>query len=354
MSTPDQDAVMEFAGQVGAELAAASSVALAVLGDRLGLYRALAEAGPATASALAARTGCAERYVREWLANQAAGRWVDYDANSGRFSLPAAHRPVLADDSSPAFLLGSAQVTAAMFAGLDQLSEAFRTGRGIPWEQQHADLHEGGERFFRTACGPYLPTWIAALDGLTGRLQQGGHIVDLGCGRGWATRALAEAFPRARVTGVDAHEPSVEQARLAADQAGLAHRTWFVAMDAGLWQGPPADLVCLIDCLHDMGDPVAVTRAALASLTPGGAVLLVEPWSSDRLEDNLNWVGRAYYAGSTAFCTPAALAQDGGWALGNQAGEARLRDVLARAGAGHVQRVDATPFQLVLEARPAA
>jgi SAM-dependent methyltransferase len=348
---PAVEDVMAFAMQVGEDLAAASSTAMAVLGDRLGLYRDLAGAGAVTAAELAARSGCAERYVREWLASQVAGGWVLYDADSKRFTLPPAHAAVLAHESSPAFLLGSAQVTAALFAGLDRLGDAFRTGEGIAWGDHHRDLHEGVERFFRAACEAQLPLWIGELGEVAGRLASGGTIVDLGCGRGAAALAIARAFPAARVTGVDTHDESIEHARRAAGSAGLGDRVSFLVQNAGAFDGYDADLVCMLDCLHDMGDPVAAVRQARTALGENGVLLIVEPMAADRLEDNVGWVARGYYATSTAFCTPCALAQEGGWALGNQAGEQRLRNVLARGGMTEVEHLAATPFQLVLQAR---
>lgn len=355
MSTLQQEQVTSeqvelFAGQVAEELSAAYGTALAVLGDRLGLYRALAEAGPATSSELAARSGCAERYVREWLGSQVAGGWVTVDGDSGRFALPPAHVPVLVEPS-PAFLLGSAQMAAALFTGLDRLAAAFRSGEGIAWGAQHPDLHEGGARFFRTAAEPYLSDWVEALEGVAELLRGGGRLVELGCGRGSGALALAHAFPQAAVLGVDVHAASVEHARAAAAAAGLAERVRFTTAAAQEWHDSGVHLVCLLDCLHDMGNPVAVAQRAAEALAPGGAVLVVEPMAGDRVEDNVNPVSRAYYAGSTGFCTANALAQEGGWALGAQAGEARLREVLEQGGLTRVRRVAATPFQLVLEAR---
>lgn len=355
MSTMDEqvgiDEVMTFAMRVGEDLAIGASTAMVVLGDRLGLYRGLADAGAVTPAELATRTGCAERYVREWLAGQVAAGWIAFDGDSGRFELPPAHVPVLADEDSPAFLLGSAQVTAALFAGLHRLAGAFRTGEGIAWGEQHEDLHEGAERFFRAACQPQLAQWVDELDGIAERLRAGGAILDIGCGRGSAALALAQAFPRARVTGIDAHSESVRHATESARAAGLTDRVSFVEAAAEGWLGEGADLVCMLDCLHDMGDPVKAVERAREMLKPGGALLVVEPAAADRLEDNRSWVARGYYATSTAFCTPCALAQQGGWALGNQAGEARLRDVLARAGMTRVRAAARTPFQLVVEAR---
>jgi SAM-dependent methyltransferase len=345
------EAVGEFVGTVGAELGAAAGTAMAILGDRLGLYRTLAAGDALTSSELAARSGCAERYVREWLCNQAAGGWVSYEAETERFSLPPAHAAVVADEDSPAFLGGSIQSIGAIFRSLDMLAEAFRTGEGIGWGEHHADLHEGAARFFRTACQSQLAAWVEQLDGVAERLRARGRIADVGCGQGGAAIVLAEAFPTARVVGLDSHGPSVERARAAAAAAGVAERVSFRAAQAQEVEPETFDLVMMLDCLHDMGDPVAAAAAARRALAADGSLLVVEPAAGDRLTDNFNPVGRTYYASSTAFCTPCALSQDGGWALGNQAGESRLRDVLTQAGFQTVRLVLQTPYQLVLEAR---
>jgi 2-polyprenyl-3-methyl-5-hydroxy-6-metoxy-1,4-benzoquinol methylase len=345
------EAVEEFMVTVGVELGAAASAAMAFLGDRLGLYRALASGGGLTSVELASRTGCAERYVREWLCNQAAGAWVDYDEETERFSLPAAHAAVIAYEESPAFLGGSIQATGAIFRSLDMLGDAFRTGEGIGWGEHHSDLHEGAARFFKTACQALLPGWIEELDGVASRLRAGGRIADVGCGQGGAALTLAGGFSVASVVGIDSHGPSVDRARAAASASGVSDRVAFRAGRAEDLEAGGFDLVMMLDCLHDMGDPVAAASAACRALAEGGALLVVEPAAGDRLRDNFNPVGRMYYASSTAFCTPCALSQEGGWALGNQAGEARLRDVLSQGGFNAVRRVAATPYQLVLEAR---
>lgn len=349
-SKPAADSVEQFLGTVSVELAAAASAAMAILGDRLGLYRSMAAGGAMTSTELAARSGCAERYVREWLCNQAAGGWIEYDEESERFRLPDAHAAVVADEGSPVFLGGSIQCVGAIFRSLDMLADAFRTGEGIGWGEHHSDLHEGAARFFRTACQSQLSRWVEQLDGVADRLRVGGRIADVGCGQGGAAVTLAQAFPSARVTGVDSHGPSVERARAAAAAEGVADRVAFRVARADELERDEFDLAMMLDCLHDMGDPVSAAAAARNSLRPGGTLLVVEPAAGDRLSENFNPVGRMYYASSTAFCMPCALSQDGGWALGNQAGEARLRDVLARAGFDSVLRVDATPFQLVLAA----
>jgi 2-polyprenyl-3-methyl-5-hydroxy-6-metoxy-1,4-benzoquinol methylase len=344
------DSVEQFLGTVSVELAAAASTAMAIVGDRLGLYRSIAAGGAMTSAELAARSGCAERYVREWLCNQAAGGWIDYDEESERFRLSEAHAAVVANEDSPVFLGGSIQCVGAIFRSLDMLVDAFRTGEGIGWGEHHSDLHEGAARFFRTACQSQLPHWVEQLGGVADRLRAGGRIADVGCGQGGAAVTLARAFPSTRVTGVDSHGPSVERARAAAAGGGVADRVAFRVARADELERDEFDLAMMLDCLHDMGDPVAAAAAARNSLRPGGTLLVVEPAAGDRLSENFNPVGRMYYASSTAFCMPCALSQDGGWALGNQAGEARLRDVLARSGFDSVRRVDATPFQLVLAA----
>jgi SAM-dependent methyltransferase len=348
---PSAEAIGEFIGVVGEEVGAAASTAMAILGDRLGLYRTLASGGALTSSELAARAGCAERYVREWLCNQAAGGWISYEPATERFSLPPAHAAVVADEASPAFLGGSIQSIGAIYRSLDLLTEAFRSGEGIGWGEHHADLHEGAARFFRTACQAQLPEWVEQLEGVADRLRARGRIADIGCGQGGAAIALASAFPAARVLGIDAHGPSIERARAAAAAAGLGERVAFRVAEAQEIEPDRFDLVMMLDCLHDMGDPVGAASAARHALAPDGSLLVVEPAAADRLTDNLNPISRTYYASSTAFCTPCALAQEGGWALGNQAGEARLRDVLATAGFATVRQVAQTPYQLVLEAR---
>ncbi len=350
-SVVDVAAVEEFVGVVGVELAAAASTAMAIVGDRLGLYRSLSAGGALTSSELAARTGCAERYVREWLCNQAAGGWLFYEEETERFRLPEAHAVVIAQEGSPAFLGGSIQSVGAVFRSVDMLCEAFRTGEGIGWGEHHSDLHEGAARFFRMACQTQLEGWVEQLDGVGARLRDRGRIVDVGCGLGGAAVTLAKAFPNAEVLGIDSHGPSIERARAAAAAEGVADRVAFRVGPAGEVEPAGFDLVMMLDCLHDMGDPVAGALAARRGLVAGGALLVVEPAAGDRLSENFNPVGRMYYATSTAFCTPCALSQDGGWALGNQAGEARMTDVLERAGFERVRKVAATPFQLVLEAR---
>lgn len=349
------EAAGQFAGVVAAELGAAASLAMAVLGDRLGLFEAMAVAGPLTPSELAARSGCAERYIREWLCSQAAGGWVHFDVETERFELPASHAAALVDEASPTFLAGSIQLLNALYASVDRLAETFRTGEGIGWGEHHSDLHGAVGRFSRTLIAPMLPSWIDASGEPAGRLQDGGRILDLGCGHGSVLLALAHAYPDARLDGVDSHAASVEVAQDNIVRAGFDHRVAAHVADAG---NPPAgadgcyDLVLLVDSLHDMGDPVAAATAARRALAPGGAVLIVEPVSSDRQVDNFNPVGRYYYAISTAFCLPAALSQAGGWALGNQSGPSRVVEICRQAGLATVVAQEPTPFNMVFTARP--
>jgi 2-polyprenyl-3-methyl-5-hydroxy-6-metoxy-1,4-benzoquinol methylase len=348
----DASAVEEFMGTVAVELAAAASAAMAIVGDRLGLYEALAASNWVTSSELAARTGCSERYVREWLANQAAGGWVAFDEDRERFSLPVAHRAVIADEASPAFLGGSLQVVGAIYRSLDLLCEAFRTGEGIGWGEHHTDLHDGAARFFRTACQTYLAGWVETIEDVADRLRAGGRIADVGCGQGGAALVLAKAFPTSEVVGMDTHGSSLERARAATAREGLSERVAFRLADSGELEQGRFDLVTMLDCLHDMGNPVGAAEAARGALADGGALLVVEPAAGDRLSDNFNPTGRMYYASSTAFCLPCALAQDGDWALGNQSGEAQLRDIFRLAGFTRVRTLADTPFQLIFEVRP--
>jgi 2-polyprenyl-3-methyl-5-hydroxy-6-metoxy-1,4-benzoquinol methylase len=351
----DAAAIGEFAGVVAGELAAASSMAMAVLGDRLGLFEALAVAGPVTSPELAARVGCAERYVREWLFSQAAGGWLRYDEDTERFELPRAHAAVLVDESSGAFMGASIQLLDALYRSLDRLSETFQTGAGTGWDQHHPSLHQGVARFSRAFFPMMLPAWIEATGSPADRLRSGGRALDLGCGHGSLLVSLARAFPTASVTGVDVHAPSVDAARRNVADAGLSDQVSVHVADAAaasrVAEGP-YDLVLLVDALHDMGDPVSVLAAARRVLAPGGAVLIVEPMSSDCPAENFNPTGRYYYAISTAFCMPSALSQSGGWALGNQGGPARVVDICTKAGLHDVQAHEPTPFNMVFTARP--
>ena len=349
----DQTKLEEFLGTAVAEAAAAESAACCYIGDVLGLYEAMAGAGPLTAAELAARTGTHERYVHEWLANQAAGGYVTYDADRGTFELPAEHAAVLADADSPTYLSGIFEVIAAVWAGADRTVEAFRSGEGVGWHEHDPRLFGGVERIFAPIYRSQLvQEWIPALDGLDERLAAGARVADVGCGHGASTVTMAQAYPAARFVGFDYHAESIATAAKAAAHAGVGDRAAFEVASADSFGGDGYDLVCFFDCLHDMGDPVRAAAHARDALADDGTLLLVEPMAGDDLADNLNPVSRLFYAGSVFLCTPSSLAQDGALGLGAQAGEARLREVLAAAGFTHTRRAAATPFNLVIEARP--
>ena len=349
----DPDGLQAFLGSVAADVAAAQSAVLAHLGDTLGLYTAMAGAGPVTPAELAGRTGTHERYVREWLCNQAAGGYVGYDAGQGTFELPPEQAAVLAEPTSPVYLPGLFEITAAMWSAAERLAGAFRTGEGIAWGEHEPRLFRGVERLYGPMYRSLLTTeWIPALDGVEEQLRAGVRVADVGCGRGVSTVAMATAYPSSRFTGFDAHAPSVAAASRAAAEAGVGDRVAFEVADADALPPDRFDVVVLLDCLHDMGDPVGVARHLRDRLAEGGTVLLVEPMAGDDLVDNLHPVGRLAYAVSTAVCTPSSLSQPGRSGLGAQAGQRRLAEVLGAAGFSHVRRAAETPFTMVLEVRP--
>ena len=353
-TSPIDEARLEaFIGQAVADMGAAISGLLLHIGDRLGLYQAMAGAGPVTPAELAVRTDTAERYVREWLGNQAAGGYVVYDPADGTFELPAEQAMVVADEDSPVFLAGAFQAIASCYADHGLLVDAFRTGAGVGWEQHDDRLFSGVLRFFRPGYAAHLVShWLPALDGVVDKLQAGASVADVGCGLGASAIIMAKAFGRSTFLGVDNHEVSIAAARQAAAKAGVAQRARFEVASAKELPGVGYDLVCLFDCLHDMGDPVGAARHIRQALAPDGTVLLVEPMAGDGLEDNLNPVGRIFYGLSTVICTPGSLDQEVGLGLGAQAGERRLGAVLREAGFSRVRRATQTPFNLILEARP--
>jgi SAM-dependent methyltransferase len=348
----DQDALEAFMGRFVGDLGAAAGAANVVVGDRLGLYGALRETGPADAAQVAEHAGCDERHVHEWLCGQAAGGYVAYDPQTGRFSLTPEQAACLADPDSPTFLPGAFQLVASLHKDEDKLVEAIRTGAGLGWHEHHHDLFHGTERFFRPGYAAHLvEAWIPALDGVEAKLLSGALVADVGCGHGASTIILAQAFPRARVTGFDYHEASILAAREAAAAAGVGDRVRFEVAPAAAFPGEEYDLVCMFDCLHDMGDPVGAAAHVRTALADDGTWLIVEPYAGDSIEENLNPVGRIFYAASTLVCTPASRAQEVGLALGAQAGEARLREVVMSGGFSRFRRATETPFNLVLEAR---
>ena len=352
----DQAKLDAFLGKVVADWGATASAALVVIGDRLGLYKAMAGADPLTPAELARRTGTAERYVREWLLNQAAGGYVAYEPATGRYRLPPEQALALADEDGPAFVAGGFEIMTAILRAEPQVAEAFRTGRGLPWADHAPGLFDGTERFFRRAYRVSLVAeWLPALGGVVPKLEAGARVADVGCGYGAAAILLAQAYPRARVDGYDSHVPSVERARRAAADAGVAGRTHFEVAGAAALPAPADgagyDLVAYFDSFHDMGDPVRVARRAREVLAPDGAVLLVEPMAGDRVEDNLTPFGRLAAAASTLVCTPNAL-NEGDTALGQLYADGELQAVFQEAGFRRFRRAAQTPFNRVFEARP--
>jgi SAM-dependent methyltransferase len=309
--------------------------------------------GPLTPGELAERTGTSERYVREWLNAQAAGGYVEYDAEEKRYALSPEHAMVLANESSPYFMPGAFQLMTASVRDEPAIREAFKSGAGVGWHEHNHGVFEGCERFFRPGyVANLVPAWIPALEGVEDKLRAGALVADVGCGHGASTLLMAEAYPESRFVGFDYHDGSIEEARKRAAAAGLSEeRVSFEVAPAAGYPGAGYDLVTTFDCLHDMGDPVGASRHVLQSLADDGTWLIVEPFAGDHVEDNLNPVGRVYYGASTLLCTPASLSQEVGLALGAQAGPARLRDVVTSAGFTHFRQAAETPFNLVLEAR---
>lgn len=349
----DQVKLDEFMGRFVGDLGAALSAALVVIGDRLGLYKAMADGGGVTSQELAQRTRTDPRYVQEWLSNQAAGGYVTFDADAEQFFLTPEQSLALAQEHSPAFVPGAFQLATALIKDEPAITQAFKTGAGVGWHEHNHDLFAGTERFFRPGYAANLVSaWIPALDGVQAKLESGAVVADVGCGHGASTIIMAQAFPRSEFVGFDYHAASIEHARTSASQAGLDGRVSFEIASAKDFTGADYDLVAMFDCLHDMGDPVGASAHVLQALALDGTWLLVEPFAGDRLEDNLTPVGRVFYGASTLVCTPASRDQEVGLALGAQAGEARLREVVTSGGFTRFRRATETPFNLVLEARP--
>jgi SAM-dependent methyltransferase len=349
----DQAKLEAFMGQAVTDMGAIISAPLMVIGEKLGLYKAMAHAGPLTSAEIAERSGAAERYVREWLGNQAAGGYVTYDPETDRYTLPDEQALALADEDSPFYILGIYDSIASLYADEDRILEAFRSGEGMGWHEHDHRLFRGTERFFRPGYRASLVAeWIPALDGVQEKLERGATVADVGCGHGASTIIMAQAFPNSQFFGFDYHDQSIERAREAAEEAGVADRITFAVAAAKDYPGSGYDLVCVFDCLHDMGDPVGASAHVLQTLDDDGTWMIVEPFANDRVEDNLNPVGRVFYGASTVICTPASLSQEVGLALGAQAGQARLTEVLEEGGFTRVRRATETPFNIVLEARP--
>jgi SAM-dependent methyltransferase len=349
----DEEKLMQFVFRAVDEVGATLNAALVVMGDKLGFYRGLAGAGPLTPEELATRTGTTERYVREWLNAQAAGGYVEYDPEAGTYELPPEQTVAFTDESSAAYLPGFFQIAVGSVIDSPRITDTVRSGDGLGWHEHVHDVHEGCERFFRPGYNAHLvASWLPALEGVVDELERGARVADIGCGHGASTILMAQAFPQSTFVGSDYHAGSIDTARERAQNAGVADRVQFDAAPAAEHPGTGYDLVTMFDCLHDMGDPVGAARQVRELLAPDGTWMIVEPAAGDRVEDNLNPVGRAYYGFSTLLCTPASLSQDVGLALGAQAGEARIREVVESAGFTRFRRVAETPFNLVFEARP--
>jgi SAM-dependent methyltransferase len=347
----DQDKLMEFLHRFVGDLGAAMAAGNVVVGDRLGLYRALAD-GPLLPGELAERTGTAPRYVDEWLRGQAAGGYVEYDPASGRYSLTPEQAFALTNPDGAVYAPGAFQLALGALRAEPEITEAFRTGAGLGWHQHDTEVFTGCERFFRPGYIANLTdSWLPALDGVVDRLRTGARAADIGCGHGASTILMAEEYPNSTFTGSDYHDESIQSARKRAADAGLGDRVTFDVASAQTFGGGPYDLVTSFDCLHDMGDPVGAARHVREQLAPGGTWMVVEPAAGNTVADNLNPVGRVYYSFSTFLCVPNALSQDGGYSLGAQAGESAIARLAGDAGFGSFRRVAETPFNLVYEAR---
>jgi SAM-dependent methyltransferase len=348
----DPTALDAFVGRLITELGAAFNAGLILIGDELGLYRAMADSVPVTAGELAERTQTTERYVREWLAAQAAGGFVTYDPETEMFTLPPEQAFTLADDDSPAAFAGAFQLALSALRDAPTVGERFRTGEGLGWHEHHHGLFDGTERFFRPGYAANLTTeWIPALDGVEAKLRAGARVADVGCGHGASTVLMAEAFPASHFVGIDYHAGSIATARARAASAGVADRVEFEIAPAATFPGAGFDLVTMFDCLHDMGDPTAAAAHVRSALAPDGTWMIVEPRAGDRLEENLTPLGRLFCCASTLICTPASLAQDGRAALGAQAGEVRIRETVLAGGFSAFRRAAETPVNFIFEAR---
>lgn len=352
MAAPDPDKLNAFLGKLVGDLGAATSAALVLLGDRLGIYKAMADGRAVTPEDLADKTRLNPRYVREWLSAQAAAGYVDYNPKSKKFKLNPEQCAAFADEGGPGFFAGAFEIAQAMWLDEPKVAAAFKSGKGVGWHEHSTCLFRGTERFFRPGYNTHLVSrWIPALQGVKEKLERGAKVADVGCGHGASTVLMALAYPKSRFYGYDYHEPSIARAKQMAKEAGVAKRIVFEQASAKDYPALGYDLVAFFDCLHDMGDPVGAGRHAREALAEDGTWMIVEPFANDELKDNLTPIGRVSYAVSTMICTPASLAQEGGMALGAQAGEARLKKVAKEAGFGKFRRVAETPFNMVFEAR---
>jgi SAM-dependent methyltransferase len=350
----DETKMHNFMMKAVGDMGAAAVCATILLGEELGLYKAMAGAGPLSPAALADRTNTHPRLVQEWLNAQAASGYVTYNAGDGTYELPPEQATALADENSPMYIAGAFDVIAAMYAGDEKLAEGFRNGKGMAWKDHHSRLFGGTERFFRPGYRAFLTTaWLPALDGVVEKLERGAKVADVGCGHGASTIIMAETYPKSTFYGFDYHKPSIETAQKRAKEAGLGDNVRFETKDAWSYPGVGFDLICFFDCLHDMGNPIGAAKHARTALKEDGTVLLIEPMASDSIAENLRSpIAPMYYAASTFLCTPNSVSQGGEPALGAQAGEKQLGEVFEKAGFSRFRRATETPFNLVLEARP--
>ena len=350
--TLNETKLHDFMGKMVGDMGAAVGTALVVIGDRLGLYKTLAALGPLTSQQLADQTGTAERYVREWLAAQAASGYIEHHSETNQFSMTPEQAAVFADENSPAYVCGGFYSIASIIVDEPKVTDAFQTGHGIAWGDRHACLFCGVAKFFRPGYRVHLiSSWIPSLNGVKEKLEGGAKVADVGCGHGHSTLIMAEAFPNTQFVGFDIHAPSIEEAERMSKEMGLTNVRFEVA-SAKTYPGNQYDLVTFFDCLHDMGDPQGAAAHVKKSLDNDGTWLIVEPFAHDNLEDNLNPIGRVYYGFSTTVCTPASLSQEVGTALGTQAGETRIKEVVTAGGFTHFRRATETPLNLILEAKP--
>ena len=349
----DTEKLQAFMGRAVGDMGAGLHAVLILLGDKLGLYKAMADSLPVTSAELAERTKTTERYVREWLKANAASGYVTYDPATESFTLPPEQAFALALENSPVFLPGAFQIISSCFHDAHKIEEAFRTGKGVGWHEHHHDLFHGTERFFRPSYIANLcSSWIPSLDGVAAKLASGGKVADIGCGLGASTILMAKEYPKSEFFGFDYHAGSIDLAKAAAQREGVGDRVNFEVASAKAYPGKNYDFVAFFDCLHDMGDPRGAAEHVRSTMKPNGTWMIVEPFAEDATEANLNPVGRVFYSASTMLCVPASMSQEVGAALGAQAGEARIRDVVTSGGFEHFRRATQTPFNLVFEARP--
>ncbi|HEY2040336.1 MAG TPA: methyltransferase domain-containing protein, partial [Edaphobacter sp.] len=348
----DMDRLNAFVGRFVGDLGAAGHAGMVVIGEKLGLYKALAT-GPMTSAELAVKTKTDERYVREWLASQAAGGYITYNEKANQFSLTEEQAFTMANEDSPAYLPGAFELAVGALAAVPRIADSFRTGEGMGWNEHHESVFHGCEKFFRSGyIGNLLSSWIPSLDGIQKKLEAGAKVADVGCGKGVSTLLMAKAFPNSQFFGFDYHDESIKGAQQSAKKQELTDNVNFRIAKAKDYPGKAYDFVTVFDCLHDMGDPVGAAQHILQSLKKDGSWMIVEPFANDDLKDNLNPVGRVYYSFSTLLCTPCSRSQEVGLCLGAQAGEARMREVVSSAGFTRFRRAAETPFNMVYEARP--